>query len=167
MEKNGVALGPSQAASGDDATHSVYWLLCRTASHRFALPMSHVIENMRLLPIEPVADAPPLVRGMCIIRGVPVPLVDAALLFEKSSGACERLVTVRTGDRTIAFAAEAVLGVQAIPAQALEQLPPLFQNVESIAAIATLDAELVFFLNTARVIPDDFVVSVAAEGAPA
>jgi chemotaxis signal transduction protein len=89
------------------------------------------------------------------------------LLFENQSGRCERLVTVRTGNRTIAFAAEEVLGVQAIPAQALEQLPPLFRNVESIAAIAALDEELVFFLHTARVISDDFLVSSGSDGAPA
>jgi hypothetical protein len=49
----------------------------------------------------------------------------------------------------------------------LEQLPPLFRNVESIAAIAALDEELVFFLHTARVISDDFLVSSNSGGAPA
>jgi purine-binding chemotaxis protein CheW len=171
LKTSRVALGSSAAAaaatSAEDASHAAFWLLCRVGSHRFALPMSHVIENMRMLPIESVAGAPPLVRGLCIIRGAPVPVVDATLLFENQSGRCERLVTVRTGNRTIAFAAEEVLGVQAIPAQALEQLPPLFRNVESIAAIAALDEELVFFLHTARVISDDFLVSSGSDGAPA
>ena len=164
---SGLAFGTSSATSGDDASDTGFWLLCRAGSHRFALPMPHVIENMRMLPIESVAGAPPVVRGLCIIRGAPVPVVDAALLFEDRSARCERLVTVRTGSRTIAFAAEAVLGVHAITAQALEQLPPLFRNVESIAAVATLDEELVFFLHTARIIPDDFLVDSNADGAPA
>jgi len=86
-----------------------------------------------------VGSGPPMVRGLCIIRGAPVPVIDAALLFDERSTRCERLVTVRTGERTIAFAAEAVLGVEAIRPQALQQLPPLLRNVETIAAITTLD----------------------------
>jgi chemotaxis signal transduction protein len=162
---SGMAFGPSSPTSGEDVSRVALWLLCRAGSHRFALPITHVIENMRMLPVVSVADTPPLVCGLCIIRGTPVPVIDAALLFEDQSARHERLVTVRTGPRTIAFAVEAVLGVEAIPAQAFERLHPLFQNVEPIAAIATLDDELVFFLHTARVIPDDFIVRSDADGA--
>lgn len=162
LKTAGVAFEP--ATVGEDAPQAAYWLLCRSGPHCFALPMPQVIENMRMLPIRPVAGAPPLVRGLCIIRGAPVPVVDAALLFEDRPARCERLVTVRTGNRTIAFAVEAVLGVQAIPAQASNQLHPLFRDIEAVAAVATLDEELVFFLHTARVLPDDFVVDSNVDG---
>ena len=72
-----------------------FWLLCRAGSHCFALPMPHVIEIMRMLPIKSLVGAPPQVRGLCIIRGTPVPVIDAGLLFDEQGSSCERLVTVR------------------------------------------------------------------------
>jgi len=141
--------------NGADKTAAAVWLFCRAGSHSFALPTPHVIETMRPLPIERLSGAPPLVLGLSIIRGDPIPVIDTAMLFGDQLTKCERLITVRAGDRTIAVAAEAVLGVQAIPLHELERLPPLLRNVETIEAIKTLDQELVFFLNTARVVPDD------------
>jgi purine-binding chemotaxis protein CheW len=155
---------PSMAMSGGYIGSTADWLFCRAGSHLFALPVSHVVETMRMLPIESLAGAPPVVRGLCIIRGAPTPVVDPALMLNDRSAQCERLVTVRTGKRTIAFATEAVLGVRTIAAHELEQLPPLLSNVQTIAAMRALDGELVFFLQIARVVPDDVLDRCAAEG---
>ena len=152
-----VMPGQSVAAiDGDDRSAATFWLLCRARSHCFALPMSHVIETMRALPIEPVAGAPPLVRGICVIRGAPVPVVETALLFDDQPAQCERLVTVRTGARTIAFAAESIVGSRMFQTHELGQLPPLLRNIKAIAGIKALDEELIFFLHAARIIPDDY-----------
>jgi purine-binding chemotaxis protein CheW len=148
--------GPPAAGNGVTSA-AQFWLLCRAGSHRFALPMASVVETMRVLPIEAIAGAPLLVSGLCIIRGAPVAVIDTARLFGDEAARCERLVTVRTGNRTIAFAATAVLGVQSVPADTLEELPPLLRDADAIAAIARLDEELVFFLRAARMLPDDFL----------
>lgn len=145
---------------------SVTWLLCRAASHHFALPMQHVVETMRMLPIEPVAGCPPMVCGFSVIRGAPTPVIDAALLFDGQPGQCERLVTVRTGKRTIALATQAVVGVLEM-ADELDDLPPLLGNVEAIAGLTTLDQQLVFLLRAARIIPDDILDQLNSAGAPA
>jgi len=145
---------PAAPTNGPDKAAAAVWLLCRAGSHSFALPMPHVIETMRPLRIEKLSGAPPLVLGLSIIRGEPVPVIDTAMLFDDQLTNCKRLITARTGNRTIAFAVEAVLGVQAIPSHELERLPALLRNVEAIEAIKTLDEELVFFLNTARIIPE-------------
>jgi purine-binding chemotaxis protein CheW len=153
----GSAAAPDQAVmppADNGALASASWLLCRTGSHRFALPVADVVETMRMLPIKPVGGAPPLLLGLCVIRGVATPVLDPVLLFDHQPGRYQRLVTARTGARTVAFAVEAVIGVRAVGAQVLGQLPPLLSNVASIAAIAALDAELVFFLQTARVVPE-------------
>jgi purine-binding chemotaxis protein CheW len=155
------------SASAKTASAAECWLLCRAGSHCFALPMPQVIEIMRMLPIKSLVGAPPQVCGICIIRGAPVPVVNAGLLFDETGKRCERLITVRTGDRTIAFATEAVLGVETIRGDALEELPPLLHNIGALAAIAALDEELVFFLRAARIIPDDFCVDHLAIGAQA
>jgi purine-binding chemotaxis protein CheW len=155
---------PAVSMRGEHKCSTADWLLCRAGSHQFALPVSHVIETMRMLPIESLVGAPPMVRGLCIIRGAPTPVVDSALIFDDHPTRCERLVTARTGKRTIAFATEAVVGVRSITADELEQLPPLLSNVQTIAAVRPLDGELVFLLQIARVVPDEVLDRCTAEG---
>ena len=61
-------------------SNSVPWLLCR-AGRLLALPLENVVEVMRLLPVEPLPGMPSFIDGLCIIRGTPVPIVNAASLF--------------------------------------------------------------------------------------
>jgi purine-binding chemotaxis protein CheW len=135
------------------------WLLCQAGSHRFALPMANVIETMRMLPVEAVSGPPRLVCGLSIIRGAAVPVIDTARMFDDEAARYERLITIRTGERTVAFAASAVLGVQLIQADECEELPPLLREAETITALTRLDERLVFFLRAARALPDDFHVN--------
>jgi chemotaxis signal transduction protein len=153
-----VAHPEARTASSEERSAARFWLLCRTGPHHFALPVPPVIEIMRLLPIESVAGAPPFVHGICIIRGVPVAVIDTAAFFGSKSTRYERLVTVRTGQRIVAFAAEAILAVEAIPAETLGELPPLLRNDDTLAAIAARDQDLLFFLHAARAIADGFFV---------
>jgi purine-binding chemotaxis protein CheW len=155
---------PATAADGDGRTS---WLLCRAGTHLCAIPLEHVIEIMRVLPIEVIAGAPPYVRGLSIIRGSAVPVVDAGLLLGDHATKSERLVAIRSGSRTIALATDAVLGIRAIGAQALHDLPPLLRDAasETIAAIGTLDAELLFFLRAARIVPEDLLERLESDGA--
>jgi chemotaxis signal transduction protein len=122
---------------------------------------------MRALPVKAVASAPDYIRGLCIVRGEAVAVVDLGLLVGGSATECRRLVTVRTGERTIALAASDVLGVHGIALNELKDLPPLLHEAgnDTIAAIGTLDAELLFFLRTARVIAPDLLDRLVADGA--
>ena len=143
-----------------------YRLLFRAGAQLCAVPISHVIEVMRGLPIKPVARGPPYVRGLCIIRGAPVLVVDTGLLVSNRATACERLITVRTGSRTVALAAEAVLGIWAIGADKLGPLPPLLGDgaTDTIAALGLLDAELLLLLQTACIVPDDLFDRLVFDG---
>jgi purine-binding chemotaxis protein CheW len=160
-----AALERPMATMGSEMRRApVSWLLCRTGSHHFALPMQRVVETMRMLPIETVAGCPPIVRGVSVIRGTPTPVIDAALLFDGQPGQCERLVTVRTGKRTIALATQAVVGIWETADGELDDLPPLLGNAEAIAGLKTLDQQLVFLLQIARIIPDDIFVRLDSAG---
>jgi chemotaxis signal transduction protein len=86
------------------------------------------------------------------------------LLFDVQHGQCERLVTVRTGKRTIALATQAVVGIFEAADGELNDLPPLLGNVEAIAGLKTLDQQLVFLLHAARIIPDDVLVRLDGAG---
>jgi purine-binding chemotaxis protein CheW len=139
-------------------------LLCRIADRLCALPLEHVIETMRPLPIEPVEGAPDAVRGLSIVRGVPIPVVDASRFFGPQATAPGRFVTLRVGERVAALAVDAVIGVRGLAVPSLEKLPALLgaAAADSVAAIATLDAELLLVLDGARLIPDEL----AAPGGP-
>jgi purine-binding chemotaxis protein CheW len=133
------------------------WLLCRTGSFVCALPLTNVIEIMRILRIEPIADAPDFVRGLAIIRGMATPVVDIAHLFGGSPAPSQRLVTVKTGTRVVALAVDSVLGVRSMDiAGATEALPPLLGEAagDMVSAIGRLDADLLLFLNTAGIVPE-------------
>lgn len=131
------------------------------------MPLGQVIETMRVLPIKPVTGAPSYVCGLCIIRGEPVPVVHAAVLITDRASQATRLVTIRTGARTVALAADAVLGICSVETGELKELPPLMRGAaaETISGIAMLDAELLLFLRTARIFTQDLFDRLVADGA--
>jgi purine-binding chemotaxis protein CheW len=142
------------------STKRVLVVLART--NRCALPLEHVVETMRPLRIEPVANAPPQLLGISIVRGIPLPVVDLGALLgsdgARSSAAIPaRFVTVRAGARCVALAVEFVVGVRNLAPGTLHQLPPLLGGVPSAAvtALGVLDRELVAVLDGSRLLPDD------------
>jgi purine-binding chemotaxis protein CheW len=160
------ANAPASMADAERGAQAA-WLLFRAGSALCAIPLEQVIETMRPLPIAAVAGAPPYVRGLCIIRGTAVPVVDAALLLGAQPLQAERLITIRAGNRPVALATQAVVGIRTIAAETLAAMPPLLRDAarETVAAIAALDAEVLFFLHTARILPADIADRLQAEGA--
>jgi purine-binding chemotaxis protein CheW len=74
-------------------------LLTRVGARLCAVPLAHAVETMRLLQVSPLADAPSFVRGLTIIRGVAVPVVDLGALLGEPATAVTRLVLVRVDER--------------------------------------------------------------------
>lgn len=125
-----------------------------------ALSVHHVAETMRPLPVEPVAGTPHYVRGLSVIRGASVPVVDLpALLDSCASGtsATRRFVTVKADARLIALAVDSVIGIRELDATQLEELPPLLRHadVALIEAIGVADAQLLVVLRGARILPEE------------
>jgi purine-binding chemotaxis protein CheW len=130
-----------------------------------ALPLQHVEETMRPLPVERVAGVPCFVLGLALIRGAPTPVIDAGALL--NGGAAlppTRFVTVKTGSRLVALAVDAVLGIREISAGSVDALPPLFQNanLDVISAVGTLDSELLLVLRGARLVPEELWATIEA-----
>ena len=134
-------------------------LLCRVDSRVCAVPLAQVVETMRPLPVEPVAGVPGFILGVSIIRGTPLPVVDGARLLGTAGGErpAGRFVTVRAGDRQVALAVDAVIGVHQIARESVRDLPPLVRtaHADAVSAIGALDAELLVVLESARMLPDD------------
>lgn len=144
-------------------------LLCRVRDVFCALPLEHVEETMRPLPVEPIAGVPSFVQGLAVVRGVPTPVVDAASLLSGDPSHPTRFVTVKTGTRRIVLAVDAVLGVIEIPPGSVDALPPLFQGagLDAIAALGALDAELLLVLRSTRLVSDDLWTTIQAGGTKA
>ena len=148
-------------ASGPDGSV----LLCRIGAGLCGFPVRQVIEIMRPVPVEPLAGATPSVLGVSVIRGAPVPVVDAAFLVRGEPGDASRLVTVRLdgapaegrdAERVVALAVDAVLGVRGIQSTELNALPPLLSDTQrlKIIAMGVDDAEILVVLDCARAVPE-------------
>lgn len=115
---------------------------------------------MRPLPVEPLADSPAFLRGIAVIRGAPVAVLDLGRLLGQAKTAPARLVTVRAGGRILALAVAEVLGVRRDDEVGSHATVPLLRDVaqESVSTIGTLDSEALLFLDGLRIV---------AQGVPA
>lgn len=132
-------------------------LVARVGGIACAIPIAHVVETMRPLPIEPLTDTKelPFVRGMAVVRGVAIPVIDTARLLGQEPRDEARFVVVRVGARTTALLVDAVVDVRSFDAATFSELPPLVQAItrDNVRAIGALDRELFVVLDTARLAP--------------
>lgn len=131
-------------------------LLCRVNESVCALPLEHVVEVMRPLPVEALNGAPPFVAGLARIRGMAVPVLDLGRLITGADvQAVTRFVTVRSEGRVVALEVDDVLGIAPLSG-ALSELPPLFHDDDGpIAALGDRDRALLLVLSTARLVPPE------------
>jgi len=132
-------------------------LLCRVRTRLCALPLRHVVETMRPLPVEALPKAHAFVRGLAVVRGIPIPVVDAgALLGDEAAPESARFVSLKTGERHIALAVEGVLGIHDLTSSSPRELPPLLReaNADVVSALSTLDSALLLVLQDARMVPE-------------
>lgn len=141
-------------------------LLCRVGTRLCSLPLEHVVETMRPLPVEPLHGTPSFVCGLAIIRGVPVPVVDAGRLLGTAAAQPARFVTLKISNRRVALAVDRVLCVSTLPAGSLAELPPLLRetDAEVVSEIGVLDAELLLVLRSARLVPENLWALLATDG---
>ena len=134
------------------------WLVVRAGTQLCALPLEHVDETMRPQPVRALAGAPPFVRGVAVIRGLPVPVVDAATAIgqaEPSSNGT-RFVALKTAERRVALLVNEVVGVRQIDLRDLFELPPLLASASErvVSAIGMLDSELLMVLRSGKLVSE-------------
>ena len=144
-------------------------LIVECGSHRCALPIESVVETMRPLPIEQVPHVPDFVRGLAIVRGRAMPVVDLARVLGDSDGRVGRFVTVRAGGPGVALAVRGVVGTQVLELAQIEQLPPLAGRAspELIRGLAVLDQQFLLLLEVARILPPELAADLEARGSSA
>jgi purine-binding chemotaxis protein CheW len=142
-------------------------LLVRVGLQLCALPVECVAETLRPQPVRAIAGAPPFVRGIAVLRGVPVPVIDAALTLgaAAASSGITRFVSLKAADRRVALAVDEVVGVRRIGRQQLSELPPLLDAApdQVVAAVGNLDGELLIVLRSGTLVPEHVWATIEAE----
>jgi purine-binding chemotaxis protein CheW len=144
-------IGTSQADRGAS-------LLVVAGSRTYAIPIAHVVETMRPLPIETIAGVPSFVLGLSVVRGTPVPVVDLeAVVGAGRARSIARFVALKLGQRSVALAVGAVVGMRELGEARMTEMPPLLREAETdvIDAIGVLDRELLLVLRASRLLPDE------------
>ena len=142
----------------DDRSPQTQFILLRASSRTCAIPLVHVVETMRPLPVREISGAPEFVAGMAIVRGRATPVVDlGTLLGVRGAGRARRYVTLRVGTRHLALAVEGVVGIRALADLSLDPVPPLLMHLDRqwIERIGALDSELLLVLRASRILPDE------------
>ena len=146
-------------------------LVVRAGTRVCAIPVSHVVETMRPLPIETLAGTPRFVRGVSVIRGAVLPVLDLEGLLGGGDAAAGygRLVTVKIDEQRLALGVDEVLGIRNLRSSRLETLPPLLQHAGRgvIEALGAADSQVLVLLRVVRMVPEDVWAALAsAEEAP-
>jgi purine-binding chemotaxis protein CheW len=134
-------------------------LVVASAGRACALPIRHVREIMRPLPIEPFKAAPAFVLGVSVIRGATLPVVDLALLLgaERTHSSRGRYVTLKLDSRDVALSVGEVFGIRELHESELQTLPGLVDNGASglVESLSTHDSHLLRVLRAASVLPPE------------
>jgi purine-binding chemotaxis protein CheW len=143
-------------------------LVFRAGSLLCALRLDEVIETMRPLAVQPLAGTASFVRGICVMRGTPAPVIDVALLLGGHPAPATRFVAVRTDRGVAAFATGAVLGTRPTVTTTNKQHARLLGVAPArlVAAIGTVDTEPLIQLASLRMVPDHVWASATAEDSP-
>ena len=133
-----------------------------------AVPLMHVIETMRPLPVEPISGVPSFVWGVAIIRGIPTPVVDLGAILGAPGERAGRFVTLRVGEKQMALSVNAVLGVRDLDAiMTIRELPSLLQRASNdvVETIGTLDKQVLMVLRASWELPDEVWQALTAQEA--
>lgn len=146
-------------------------LVVMVGTRACAIPLHHVAETMRPLPIQSVAGMPNFVRGVSVIRGTPTPVVDLKALLENSENSLSygRFVSLKLEERRVVIGVDSVVGMKHLDSAQLGELPPLLRDVNTdlIESFGTRDAELLLVLRAAHIVPDEVWASLEeTEAAP-
>lgn len=144
-----VSVSPERSASA--RVLSIY-----SANRHCALPIDAVIEVLRPLPLQTLADSPPFLLGLAVVRGAGIPVLDLARLLDDASEPHARWVHLRVGARRLALAVRQVGQVQDLSQLDWQPLPPLFDGsaATAVAQLAERDRELYLQLQVMRLLPE-------------
>jgi purine-binding chemotaxis protein CheW len=120
---------------------------------RMAVPLEAVERVVRMVAVTPLPSVPPIIRGLINDRGRLLPVVDPRVRFgfaAREPRLDDRLVIVRTPERTLALIASEVQGV--IEAEDAEAVPvsSILPSGGSVEAVVRLPDGLLLIQDMGR-----------------
>ncbi len=136
------------------------FLVVRAQEWMCALPLEEVEETMRPLPVAPVSAAPVFVRGVCLVRGTPAPVVSLSVLLggaHAQPGPGLRFISLRVPEGRLALEVDEVRGLKWMEEGTLDSVPPLLRATASghLQHLGSFDGRLLAVLGTAHLLPED------------
>jgi purine-binding chemotaxis protein CheW len=136
------------------------FLVVRAQQWMCALPLEEVEETMRPLPVAPVSAAPVFVRGVCLVRGTPAPVVSLSVLLggdQAQPGAGVRFISLRVPEGRLALEVDEVRGLKWMEEATLDAVPPLLRATASghVQRLGSYDGRLLAVLGTAHLLPEE------------
>ena len=140
-------------------------LLVRAGGRACALPVEHVVETLRPLPVTPLAGTPGFVLGAVVVRDEAMPVVSLhAFLGDDAPEPPTRFVVIRCGPRSAVLAVRGVLGVCALEGLSSAGVPLLDSAAGgAVEQLSVADGELLLVLRTGRVVPEEAWRALAEE----
>jgi purine-binding chemotaxis protein CheW len=139
------------------ATRIETWVTFALGGETFGLPVTHVVEILRVSGITRVPHAPPTVRGMTNMRGKVLPVVDLRVCLGSAPVDLDpqrRILVVASRGRHIGLLVDAVDQVERIDRNAVQPPPPDVMTSESeyIIGVIQVSTRLVILLDADRVL---------------
>jgi purine-binding chemotaxis protein CheW len=98
------------------------------SDHIYGIPLGRVLEIIGMLPITPIPETAPYIRGVINLRGRVIPVVDARARFGMPSVDYDPrtcVIVVETGGWSVGLVVDRVEDVTAIPAEQTEPPPAM------------------------------------------
>lgn len=121
----------------------------------YAVEIAHVREIVAPLPVTVLPHMPPAVVGIADHRGEVVPVIDLRERFgvvARAETKRVKWILVRSGDRTVGLAVDAITDVFGVPSGDLRPPPGLGvgDDVRGISFVTTYHGSFVFVLDVER-----------------
>ncbi|HEV2720129.1 MAG TPA: chemotaxis protein CheW [Thermoanaerobaculia bacterium] len=128
------------------------WVTFALAGETFALPVSSVLEILRVAGITRVPHAPRVVRGVTNMRGKVLPVVDLRVRLGMSAAeitAQSRILVASSRGRLLGLLVDAVQQVDRIDRNAVQPPPPDVMTAQShyLIGVSQLGERLVILLD--------------------
>lgn len=114
---------------------------------RYALPLSCVVQIVRMVEITPLPEAPPIILGVVNFHGTIIPVFDLRKRFhlpDREPNLRDHLIIARTTGHLVALVADTALGVTACRGQGTTPSEEILPGIEYIEGVVKLVDGLIF-----------------------
>jgi len=129
----------------------------------YGLDILRVQEIIRLQHLTRVPNAPDCMAGVMNLRGKIIPVIALRKRFGLDPVSADketRIVVVEIQGTVLGFIVDSVSEVLRIPADTVEQPPPLGKEKEYVSGVGKLDERLLILLDVDRLMSNDALASV-------